>query len=101
MYLLYPAPLHYRGSFNKPDPMEVARGSWFFDEAEGLLIYRINHIEQFGGGRAIPERVRFRLSATFDDTNNNFQRDDNERISGLRFEALDAYEWYPESEGIK
>ena len=101
MRLLNPAPLQYRGSFDNPNPLEVSPGSWFFDESDGLLIYRINHIEKFGGGRAIPERVRFRLSTTYEDNNNNAQRDANERVTGLRFDALDAYQWYPEGEGIK
>jgi hypothetical protein len=94
MLLLPVPPLQYKGSYIEPDPLEIAPGSWFFNESDGLLIYRINHIDQFGGGRAIPERVRFRLKATFEDTNNNSQRDDNERYTGLRFESLDAYEWY-------
>jgi hypothetical protein len=101
MELLNPPPLQYRGSFSNPDPREVSPGSWFFDEADGLLVYRINHIDQFGGGRAIPERVRFKIMATFEDTNNNAQRDENERVTGLHFKALDAYQWYPAGEGIR
>ena len=100
MQLLSPPPLQYRGSYNNSDPMEVSPGSWFYDDANGLLIYRINHIEQFGGGRALPERVRFRLNATFDDINNNAIKDENERYTGLRFESLDAYEWYPAGKGM-
>jgi hypothetical protein len=94
MLLLPVPPLQYKGSLVETDPMEVSPGSWYFDETNGLLIYRINHIEQFSGGRAIPERVRFRLNATFEDKNNNALKDDNERYTGLRFESLDAYEWY-------
>ena len=97
--LLDPVPIHYRGSFSEPDPMSVSPGSWFFDEQNGQLIYRINHVEQFAGGRAIPERVRFRVEIEYEDTNNNLKRDEGERIIGLRLKALDEYLWHSEQAG--
>jgi len=92
--LLSPLPLQYRGSLTEAEAIQVAPGSWFFDEDAGLLIYRINHIDQFSGGRAIPERVRFRVEATFDDSNGNLLRDENEKITGLKLNALDNYSWH-------
>ena len=99
--LLSPPPLQYKGSLTEAEAIKVAPGSWFFDEEAGLLIYRINHIDQFSGGRAIPERVRFRIEATFDDINGNLLRDENEKITGLKFNALDSYSWHlPEQENL-
>jgi len=94
MNLLHPPPLQYRGSSNESEALQVSPGSWFFDQEAGLLIYRINHIDQFSGGRAIPERVRFRVEATFNDKNGNLLRDEDEKITGLRFNALDSYSWH-------
>jgi len=94
MGLLHPPPLQYRGSSNESEALQVSPGSWFFDQEAGLLIYRINHIDQFSGGRAIPERVRFRVEATFNDKNGNLLRDEDEKITGLRFNALDSYSWH-------
>ena len=93
MRLINPPPLQYRGSFSDTDAFQVSPGSWFFDEKNGLLIYRINHIEAFAGGRAIPERVRFRVEASFNDMNNNQRHDENERYTGLKLRALDDYQW--------
>jgi hypothetical protein len=101
MKLLDPKPLHYKGSFTDPDAMTISPGSWFFNESNGLLIYRINHIEQFGGGRAVPEHVRFRVETEYEDKNGNRLRDIGERITGLRFNALDEYYWQSEVAGTE
>jgi type II secretory pathway pseudopilin PulG len=100
MQLINPPPPQYRGSFADADAFEVSPGSWFFDEKKGMLIYRINHIEAFAGGRAIPERVRFRVEASFNDMNNNQRRDENERYTGLKLRALDDYQWSSATVGV-
>lgn len=96
MSLLDPKPIQYAGSYSEPDAMQQKPGSWYFDKSQSLLIYRINNVEQFGGGRAIPERVRFRVVPQFDDQNHNGIKDNEERYIGLKLEALDEYRWLPE-----
>jgi hypothetical protein len=96
MILIDPPPVQYKGSFPKPDPKRQTPGSWFFDEEQSLLIYRINNIEQFGGGRAIPERVRFKVQPMYDDLNEDGFKNDDEHFTGLRLEPLDQYQWVPE-----
>jgi hypothetical protein len=96
MRLLDPKPIQYTGSFSEPDAMQQKPGSWYFDKNQSLLIYRINNVEQFGGGRAIPERVRFRVMPWFDDRNHNGVKDNEERYLGLKLEALDEYWWLSE-----
>ncbi len=93
MKLLNPPPIQYKGSFPEADARKQTPGSWFFDEGQSMLIYRINNIEQFAGGRAIPERVRFRVEAVFNDYNNDGIKSADERYSGLRLKALDQYQW--------
>jgi type II secretory pathway pseudopilin PulG len=99
MRLLDPKPIQYKGSFSEPDAMQQKPGSWYFDESQSLLIYRINNIEQFGGGRAMPERVRFRVVPQFNDQNKNGIKENNERYIGLKLQALDKYQWLPERNG--
>lgn len=96
MKLLVPPPVQYKGSFSEPDAMRQKPGSWFFDEGQSNLVYRINNIEQFGGGRAIPERVRFRVVPIFNDSNQDGSKNNDEQYMGLRLEALDQYQWLPE-----
>ena len=96
MPLLKPMPMKYTGSFSEPDAMKQKPGSWYFDESRSELIYRINNVEQFGGGRAIPERVRFRVMPWFDDRNHNGVKDNEEPYLGLKLESLDEYWWLPE-----
>lgn len=93
MKLLNPPPIQYKGSFSEADALKQTPGSWFFDEGQSMLIYRINNIKQFAGGRAIPERVRFRVEAIFNDYNNDGIKNADERYSGLRLKALDHYQW--------
>lgn len=95
MKLLDPPPIQYKGSFPEKDAMKQSPGSWFFDEGQSMLIYRINNIKQFAGGRAIPERVRFRVEAVFNDYNNDGIKNVDEHYSGLRLKALDQYQWLP------
>jgi hypothetical protein len=101
MRLLDPKPIQYTGSFSEPDARQQKPGSWYFDKSQSLLIYRINNVEQFGGGRAIPERVRFRVMPQYDDQNHNGVKDGGEPYTGLKLEALDEYRWLSEkvSEG--
>ena len=99
MGLLNPPPVQYRGSFADADAYGVTPGTWFFDETKGMLIYRINHLEAFSGGRAVPERVRFRVQSLFEDMNENLLRDQNERYTGLRLKALDEYQWFSSQDG--
>lgn len=93
MILLDPPPLKYKGSFSQPDALRQSPGSWYFDEGQSMLIYRINNVEQFAGGRAVPERVRFKVVPQFHDTNHDGVKGENERYMGLRLEALDKYQW--------
>lgn len=96
MVLIDPPPIQYKGSFSQPNPKKQTPGSWFFDEEQSLLIYRINNIEQFGGGRAIPERVRFKVRPTFEDLNEDGNKNEDEQFTGLRLEPLDQYQWLSE-----
>jgi general secretion pathway protein G len=93
MKLLNPPPVQYKGSFSQADAMKQVPGSWFFDEGQAQLIYRINNVKQFAGGRAIPERVRFSVKPIFDDQNNDGYKNSDERYMGLRLIALDEYQW--------
>lgn len=95
MVLLDPPPIQYKGSFPDPVAMYQVPGSWFFDEGQSMLIYRINNIKEFAGGRAIPKRIRFRVETIFNDINNDGKKSQDEPFTGLRLKALDQYHWQP------
>jgi hypothetical protein len=96
--LINPPPMQYKGSFSEPDAMKQSPGSWYFDERQSNLVYRINNVKQFAGGRAIPERVRFRVVPVFHDINQDGIRNENEFFTGLRLKALDEYLWLSEKD---
>ena len=91
--LMSPGPSRYAGSFSGPDPMQITPGTWYFDESMRQLVYRVNHVERFAGGRAIPERIRFQVETVFDDVNGNGFKDAGEMYTGLKLRSIDNYEW--------
>ncbi|MEX0732037.1 MAG: hypothetical protein WED00_16900 [Aquisalimonadaceae bacterium] len=54
--LLEDRPAGYEGSADSVDIKEVAPGSWWFDEREGVLLYRTRH-ETAGLPNNLPGRV--------------------------------------------
>jgi hypothetical protein len=91
--LMTPGPSRYAGSFHGPDPKEITPGTWYFDESKKQLVYRVNHVDRFAGGRAIPERIRFQVEPVFNDLNSNGIKDEGEDYGGLRLRSIDNYEW--------
>lgn len=84
------SPPNYRGEF-APDAAPVEPGTWYFDTANRLLVYRVLYLERGLGGSSHAATLRFRVTLGFDDDNGNGRFDSGEGLSGVRLEAIDGF----------
>ena len=54
-------PAGYVGEFNRPDPVTVTGGSWYFDSGEHQLVYRVRHTRYFQQDRQGSPLIRMQL----------------------------------------
>lgn len=74
----------YHGVQRDRKPREMPRGAWWFDEGQGLLIYRVEHPDRFRGGPEDgPDRVRLRVEVQ---PGEGLPR-------ALHIEPVEPYEW--------
>lgn len=84
-------PRNYVGELTGEAAAAVAPGSWYFDPAEGVLVYRVEHEDGFTGK---DQRIRLRVALRFEDRDGDgrYQRG-SDRVLGLDIEVLDAFVW--------
>jgi prepilin-type N-terminal cleavage/methylation domain-containing protein len=94
MRLFLRPPANYVGSVRTGGADMVPRASWYFDERDGLLAYRVGREARFdplGGPR---DRVEFRVALVYDDRDGDSSFDPaRDRFEGLKLEPTHAYRW--------
>ena len=87
-------PANYVGELERPDPTAVEDGSWYFDKAERVLVYRVRNREHFSGGAANPLRARFGVELVYQDRNRNGRFDERtDTLEGVRLAVKEPYRW--------
>ena len=61
----------YQGEFDLADPAQFDGGMWYFERADGTLVYRVQNDEFFRSGLAGAARIRYRLDVQFEDRDGN------------------------------
>jgi prepilin-type N-terminal cleavage/methylation domain-containing protein len=94
MRLFLQPPPNYVGSVRAGEADAVPRASWYFDERDGRLAYRVGRQARFdplGGGS---DRVEFRVSLIFEDRDGDSRFDPaRDRFEGLKLEPTHAFRW--------
>ena len=94
MRLFLRPPLNYVGPLGPDDADEVPGASWYFDERDGLLAYRVGWHTRFDPLGAAKDRVEFRVAFVFEDRDGDAKFDPTrDRFGGLRLEPTHAYRW--------
>jgi hypothetical protein len=93
MDLLQVKPRNYLGALDDPDPARIPPGHWYFNTANGRLVYRVHHTRAFQSPLAGPPRVAFAIRLRWRDANHNGRYDTGESLYGVRFEAVTPFEW--------
>lgn len=78
-------PHNYLGPLADPIPAEIRVGHWYYDAADGLLVYRVSHGDRFESPLEGPPRARFRVEVVASERDGTPQ--------GVRMVAVDAFEW--------
>jgi general secretion pathway protein G len=95
MRLFLKPPLNYAGSLNHGDHDKVPRATWYYDEQDDRLAYRVGRQTRFDPlGGAPPDRVEFRVAFVYEDRNGDHSFDPvHDRFEGLRLEPTHPYRW--------
>ncbi len=94
MTLLLTPPANYLGPLEAPEPNDVPRASWYFDDAAGTLVYRVGRHTRFAAKEGPADRVELRVAFVFQDRDADGRFDAaGDRFDGLRLTPVHAYEW--------
>lgn len=94
MRLFLTPPLNYVGPLSPGDAENVARATWYYDERDGRLAYRVGRHTRFDPLGGAPDRVEFRVAFVFEDRDGDSKFDPTrDRFGGLRLEPTHAYSW--------
>ncbi|MBI3898115.1 MAG: prepilin-type N-terminal cleavage/methylation domain-containing protein [Gammaproteobacteria bacterium] len=94
MERLAETPTNYLGALPKPDPAQLEKGNWYFDQTNGELVYLVRNKAQFSGGAANPPRARFAVRLVYTDRNGNGRFDKGvDAVEGLRLAPIEPYQW--------
>lgn len=87
-------PSNYLGELDAADATWVPAGRWYFDRAEGLLVYRVRYAEYFETELANPPRARFRVELVYRDRNADGRFDPGiDGFHGVQVRAVEPYRW--------
>ncbi len=94
MDLLSQVPGNYLGALGAPDPARIGGHTWYFDERDQALVYRVEYAGHFHTTLRGPPRIRFKIRLQYVDKNHNGVYDPGiDTLQGLDLVALDRYTW--------
>lgn len=94
MDLLLEPPGNYIGTISAFTGETLPRRSWFFDEADRLLVYRPGRQAKFEALGGPDDRIEMQVSFVYRDRDNDGTYDASvDGFDGLRLEPLHLYEW--------
>ncbi len=92
-------PFTYEGELRDVDPATIPGFRWYFDLDRQLLVYRVGNGERLISSLQGPPRIRFRVIASYDDTNANGRFDGDENLYGLDLQPVEPFAWRPLEQG--
>jgi prepilin-type N-terminal cleavage/methylation domain-containing protein len=94
MTLLLQPPANYLGSISSPVEDEIPRATWYFDERQGQLAYRVGRYARFDGLDGPADRIELRVAFVYRDRDGHAGFDAvRDQFDGLRLEPVHAYSW--------
>ena len=88
-------PGNYLGEIRNPAPGSIAKGNWYFDSKEGVLVYLVQHGSHLAPDSTGVKRVRYRVMPVESlRTKENGGTADVIEIAGLKFVPVEPYRWF-------
>lgn len=91
-------PRNYRGVFKGADPATVEGGSWYFDAANGVLVYRVRNADYFRSPAGTPAEARFAIRVYYSEGLLRNRQVSAEPL-GAQLAVVEPYEWLAVSPG--
>ena len=93
MALLLEPPANYVGSVRRVDDT-IPRASWYYDEREGHLGYRVGRYTRFDGQGGPRDSIELEVAFVYQDRDSDGVFDAaGDRFDGLRLTPVHAYRW--------
>ena len=94
MTLLQEVPEQYVGVLPTDRPEEIPPGSWYFDDVNELLVYRVRYPRYLEGNPQPPAELQWRVQLQFEELSESPASDAAQgRIRGLRLQPLHDQRW--------
>lgn len=94
MALLLQPPANYVETGAWDDDTQIPRASWYYDEREHLLGYRVGRYTRFKAKDGPADRIELTVAFAYQDRDGDGQFDAaGDRFDGLRLTPVHAYEW--------
>jgi prepilin-type N-terminal cleavage/methylation domain-containing protein len=94
MALLLTPPRNYLGSLGTREPGSLPGASWYYDEHESVLVYRVGKHTRFNALDGPADRVAFKVIFAYDDRDGDGAFDaSRDHFAGLKLDSVDAYDW--------
>jgi prepilin-type N-terminal cleavage/methylation domain-containing protein len=94
MDLLQETPEQYLGAYTNPTAAEIHPGAWYFDESEGLLVYRVRFPHYLENSPSGPIELKWQVRLQVERSAAG-ARQPSGHISGLSLEPLHEHRWPP------
>ena len=95
-------PANYTGELFDPEPTQIEPGSWYFDQADKTLNYRVRNNEFFQSD--LPgdiARIKLKVVIDYNDNNGNERYDaDGDEFKSISLQVVGNYSWGSEGDGI-
>lgn len=85
-------PRNYLGALRSPDLNKLSRGSWYFDKNKRILVYLVNNVGYFLGGKKNPERARFVVRVIYTRKKSGTRRV-GRAVQGIDLVRIEPYRW--------
>jgi hypothetical protein len=80
----------YRGEFDRAVPVDVPKGSWYFDRSNAELVYLVRLDRNFRPMSGLPARVRWRVKTVRPEG----PAAKDETVIGLQLVPVEPYRWF-------
>ena len=94
MTLLLKPPANYVGATAWADGAEIPRASWYYDEHEHRLGYRVGRYTRFKAQDGPSDLIELKVAFAYEDRDGDGVFDAaGDRFDGLKLEPVHAYDW--------
>ena len=91
-------PRNYRGALRGTNPATVEGGTWYFDAANGVLVYRVRNADYFRSPAGTPAQARFAVRLYYSEGLPRNTQSSAEPL-GAQLAVMEPYQWLAVSSG--